>query len=161
MMKRNIFFLFLLVSLSVNASDSIKDLFREMPDSLAPLLTKNNRLDMIDFREAQMKAVVTNLLEGNSEMTYLSDDSLSIRMNDALTIDMYIVKTEEEYDSCQTVICVKHTFRMNSSSEMETVYRYYSMRWRPINHPRLANLYKPDSTLLSKDNELVSKELDK
>ncbi|MBR6998224.1 MAG: DUF3256 family protein, partial [Prevotella sp.] len=40
------------------------DLFKAMPDSLMPYLTKNNRLDMIDFMEANMKAEITNQLEG-------------------------------------------------------------------------------------------------
>ena len=39
-------------------------LFKAMPDSLMPYLTKNNRLDMIDFMEANMKAEITNQLEG-------------------------------------------------------------------------------------------------
>ena len=159
MMKYIFSLFFLITSLSVNAQTKMSELFKEMPDSLIPLLTKNNRLDMIDFREAKMKAVVTNLLEGDSEMTFLSDDSLSIRMNEALNVDMFLAKTEDEYDGFRTVICMKNTYLLSSAIEKENVLSYYSWQWRPLSHPRLLKSYKAESTVLSKDNELVSKEI--
>ena len=69
-------------------------LFKAMPDSLMPYLTKNNRLDMIDFMEANMKAEITNQLEGRTEMTALTADSLSLRMNETLRIDMKKVQVQ-------------------------------------------------------------------
>ena len=60
------------------------DVFKQMPDSLMPYLSTNNRLDMIDFMDAHMKAEVTNLLDGKSEMTALADDSLTIQLSAAL-----------------------------------------------------------------------------
>ena len=37
----------------------IRDVFKQMPDSLMPYLTGNNRLDFIDFMDSNMKASVT------------------------------------------------------------------------------------------------------
>ena len=71
---------------------TMAELFKVMPDSLLPYLTTNNRLDMLDFMEANMKAEVTNLLDGKSEMTALAPDSLSIRMNSVLRIDMKVAR---------------------------------------------------------------------
>ena len=34
----------------------IRDVFKQMPDSLMPYLSQNNRLDFIDFLDANMKA---------------------------------------------------------------------------------------------------------
>ena len=58
------------------AQQTISEVFREMPDSLLPTLSKNNRLDMLDFMASGMKAEVTNRLGGRSEMTALTDDSM-------------------------------------------------------------------------------------
>ena len=85
---------------------TMSELFKAMPDSLLPYLTTNNRLDMLDFMEAKMKAEVTNLLDGKSEMTALTHDSLSIRMNGVLRIDMKIVRVAEPVDRRSSVWCV-------------------------------------------------------
>ena len=96
-MKKNILVLLVLCfSLSSHAQEkTMSELFKAMPDSILPYLSENNRLDMIDFMEAKMKAEVTNLLDGKSEMTALTHDSLSITMNDVLTIDMHLMEMPE------------------------------------------------------------------
>ena len=53
---------------------SVRDALKLMPDSLVPYLSLNNRLDMVDFMDAKMRAAVDNSLGGESEMTFLSDD---------------------------------------------------------------------------------------
>ena len=85
----------LMASSSVAQELVIRDVFRQMPDSLMPYLSTNNRLDFIDFLDSKMKAEIKNQFDGKSEMTALTDDSLSIRMNDALRVDM--LKTDSVY----------------------------------------------------------------
>lgn len=46
-----------------------KTCFKNMPDSICPLLSAVNRADFIDFLESKMKAEVTNSFGGKSEMT--------------------------------------------------------------------------------------------
>ena len=48
---------------------ALRDAFRQMPDSVMPTLTQNNRLDCLDFLDAGMKAEVRNRLGGTSVMT--------------------------------------------------------------------------------------------
>ena len=132
----------------------ISDLLKKMPDSIMPLLTKNNRLDMIDFCEAKMKAEVTNLLEGQSEMTALADDSLTIRMSETLRMDLYLVPAEEEYDSCKQVICVVSTYQLPSTGEEDVCVDYYSVRWQPLVQPKVSIIRSPRSTLLRQDEKL-------
>ena len=55
---------------------SVRDALKLMPDSLVPYLSLNNRLDMVDFMDAKMRAAVDNSLGGESEMTFLSDELL-------------------------------------------------------------------------------------
>ncbi len=105
------------------------DIFREMPDSLMPYLTKNNRLDMLDFIEAHMKAEVTNRLDGKTEMTFLSGDSLSIAMNSVLQVDMSLQTVAEPVDSSTQVVRVWRTYRINES-QAERVLDVYTSAWR-------------------------------
>ena len=139
-----------MLGMIVMAQNSIAELFKVMPDSVMPVLTKNNRLDLIDFMEAKMKAEVTNLLDGKSEMTALTHDSLSIRMNSVLRIDMKLVSVAEPIDSSTQVIRVVRTYRLNEK-QTERIVDVYSSVWR-----KLSSVVE-QSSLLKRDDELLSK----
>ena len=62
---------------------TLRDAFRQMPDSLMPSLTQNDRLDFLDFLDAGMRAEVKNRLGGTSVMTALTADSLSLQVSPA------------------------------------------------------------------------------
>ena len=108
---------------------TLRDVFRQMPDSLMPSLSLNNRLDFIDFLDSNMKAVVKNLLGGQSEMTCLTDDSLSIKMSDALKIDMLLLTLDEPVDTIKQVVVFAETFRVDSVYG-ETTIKFYSLDWQ-------------------------------
>ena len=55
----------------------IRDVFKQMPDSLMPYLSQNNRLDFIDFLDANMKAEVKNRLGGTSHEQFAAHRPLS------------------------------------------------------------------------------------
>jgi hypothetical protein len=131
--------LFLILTISGRAEDvRMKDVFRLMPDSLLPTLSANNRLDMIDFMDSQMKAEVTNLLGGKSEMTALSDDSLTIRMSDALTVQMLLLKPQEMIDSCSQVVCLLQIFGTDSLN-LDTKIDFYTPQWQKLDErPQLS-----------------------
>lgn len=114
---------------------SLRDLFRQMPDSLLPYLTQNNRLDFIDFIDSKMKAEVRNALDGTSEMTALTDDSLSIRLSEASTIDIHLLQTiAQPADSSRQVICVVRTWSINNGGT-ESRTEFYGTDWTPLVTP--------------------------
>ena len=134
-------------------SIQIRDAFRAMPDSLMPYLSKNNRLDFIDFLDSGMKAEVHNQLGGTSQMLSLGDDSLSIQMNPSLRVDMIAI---------DSVVAVVETFLVDSIYGESRVH-YYSATWQPIAQPvlpeaqqlrikrlELQNIVKRDEDLLKK-----------
>jgi hypothetical protein len=129
---------------------TMAELFKVMPDSLLPYLTTNNRLDMLDFMEANMKAEVTNLLDGKSEMTALAPDSLSIRMNSVLRIDMKVARVAEPVDSNTQIIRVIRTYTLNEN-QTERIVDVYSSVWRKLSSVIV------QSSLLKRDDELLSK----
>ena len=129
---------------------TMAELFKVMPDSLLPYLTTNNRLDMLDFMEANMKSEVTNLLDGKSEMTALAPDSLSIRMNSVLRIDMKVARVAEPVDSNTQIIRVIRTYTLNEN-QTERIVDVYSSVWRKLSSVIV------QSSLLKRDDELLSK----
>lgn len=109
----------------------ISEVFKQMPDSLMPYLTQNNRLDFIDFMESDMKAEVANLTGGTSEMTALTDDSLSIRMSEALRVDMLLLTLDEPVDSVNQVIVYVENFLIDSVYG-ERVCKFFTLDWQPL-----------------------------
>lgn len=161
MMKYFYILFFFFAALSVNAQSKIAELFKEMPVDMMPTLTKNNRLDMIDFMEAKMKARVTNVLDGQSEMTSLTNDSLSIRLDNALQVELFLVDAAEEYDSCRQVICMKSSYYLSTTKERETQVAFYSLRWKPLDNPKILPDIKPSSTILHQDAKIATDALER
>ena len=128
-------------------AQTVREAFKAMPDSLVPYLTANNRLDLMDFMDAKMKAVVTNLLEGQTEMTFLSDDSLSIRMSDALTIEMKTQKVDTVM-----VVDLKRVYQTREGERQTVLSRYDARTWQELTSatiiestlPKFDEKVKPD-----------------
>ena len=144
-MKRGLIkFLISQFSFLMSPAQNVRELFKTMPDSLAPYLTVNNRLDMMDFVDAGMKAIVTNQLGGDTEMTFLSDDSLSVKMNSAFLLDLKIQKQDTT-----TVVCLKRTY-LTQKGQYEVVSQTFTSYWRPLSKPVV------ESTLSKRDDELMT-----
>lgn len=136
---------------------TIGDLLKQMPDSLMPLLTKNNRLDMLDFLDAKMKAEVNNRLGGTSEMTYVSSDSLSIRMNDVERADLFLIDVSEKYDSCHRVIVFRRNLIIPSSKLEESSLVFYSCKWNRLHDSSLLSCPAFTSNIRKEDDRVFSK----
>lgn len=148
-MKQIFSTLFLLLSLFVAMPTAaqkpltIRDVFRTMPDSLAPYLTTNNRLDMMDFMDARMKSVVTNSLDGQTEMLALTDDSLSVRLNKSVLLDLWFVPVDTG-----RVVTLRRTYQV-SDRQRQVVEERFTPDWHPLSK-RIA-----ESTLLRRDDLLM------
>lgn len=109
------------------AQQKMRDVFLQMPDSLLPYLTEHNRLDFIDFIDSNMKAEVTNELDGKSEMLLLDDKSLVLRVSSSMQIAMQLMPVSEMVDSCQQVVCMITTYGIDTP---ESKVEIYSLKWR-------------------------------
>ena len=69
----------------------IRDVYAEAPDSIFPLLTKNNRLDQIDFCENNMKAEVKNKFDGHSELLVLNEQYLKLQLSEHCLVEMKLL----------------------------------------------------------------------
>lgn len=109
------------------AQQRMRDVFLQMPDSLLPYLTEHNRLDFIDFIDSNMKAEVTNGLDGKSEMLSLDDESLALRVSSSMQVAMRLMPVSEPIDSCQQVVCMITTYGKDAP---ESKIEAYSLKWR-------------------------------
>lgn len=86
-----LFLALLLSGVELFAQTRIRDVYASAPDSIFPLLTKNNRLDQIDFRENNMQAVVKNRFDGHSELLVLSERYLQLRLSERCVVEMRLL----------------------------------------------------------------------
>lgn len=116
----------LFFSSAMAQTSTMADVFRLMPDSLLPYITHNDRLDMIDYVEAGMKAEVTNKLDGKSVLDSIDSNYLHLTLSEALVVEMGMLPVEElTEDSCSNVVCVVSTY-----AGMESTLKFYTSKWQ-------------------------------
>ena len=119
------------------AQTTVRTVFKEMPDSLVPYLSMNNRLDMLDFIDSNMKAEVRNQLDGRSQLTFLDDSRLQLRLNDVSQMEMFLLDVDEPVDSASQIVCLIQTLGDNIK---ESTVRFYSVKWNPLPAERYVRL---------------------
>ena len=137
---KQILILLLCASTSVQAQTlKAGDAFRQMPDSILPYLTANNRLDMLDFMDSHMKARVQNKFDGYSEMLSLADDSLTIQMSAVMRLTLRMVTSADEVDGSRQLISLERTISQTSADadgkmQPKTIRHqvFYSVLWRKL-----------------------------
>ena len=125
-MRRLVFFLFILSMFNVqcsilNAQTRIRDIYAEAPDSIFPLLTKNNRLDQIDFRENNMKADVKNKFEDHSELLVLSERYLKLQLSKHCIVEMRLLN--------DSTFCMVQTYNAPAS---DSQIRFFDTSWNEL-----------------------------
>ncbi|MEG1728630.1 MAG: DUF3256 family protein [Bacteroidaceae bacterium] len=121
-------------------AQTITDVFTAMPDSLQPLLTKTNRLDLIDFKKSKMKAEVTNNLNGKTELKELTDHYLSLVLTPVSLCEMKMLPIEDTY-----ILCVVKTIK---AVAQESEVAFYSLDWKKLDtaiylkYPMLSAFWK-------------------
>lgn len=121
--------LLLVLICAVQAQVKMRDVIKQMPDSLVPYLKQNARLDFIDFIDSGMKAEVSNDLGGKSQLTELTDDFASLTMNSASQIQLRLLDVNEPIDDAHQIICLVRTF---GEGMRESTIDFYSVKWQPL-----------------------------
>ena len=127
-MKKRFIYAFLLllaVILHAEARTPMRQWLVAMPDSVMPLLTKNNRMDFIDFYDAQMAAVVTNRMDGSSRMNRLTDDYVQIRYTGSTDVEMKLLPVNDSTD----VLCMVTTVR---DAVDDSRIAFFDTEWKPL-----------------------------
>lgn len=135
-----------------------KNYFKNIPDSLCPLLTAVNRADFIDFLESNMKAEVTNKFGHKSEMTRLSSDYICVQMTPQSSWQMKLLSVN---DSTQVICAISTVCAPACDSDIA----FYSTDWKkllnfsflpqqPIMHDFMNE--RPDSVDVYKYQKMIS-----
>ena len=140
-MYRLLAIVFILLECCCNISAQrvkMRDVFAEAPDSIFPLLTKNNKLDCIDFIENNMRARVKNKFDTYSELLILTKDYLRLQPSERSIVEMKIFS--------DSLLCFVHTFQ-GPAADSE-VY-FYNLKWEPVSYPlerpQADDFFQPDA----------------
>lgn len=127
-MKKTLLFLLFTFPSSVFTSFAqvrMRDMFASMPDSLLPMMTKNNRLDCIDFIENNMQAQVRNRLDEFVELKKMTDDYLLLETSAVSKVEMKLVQK----DDTTSVIYVARTY---VGPAVDCDLKCYTQDWQPL-----------------------------
>lgn len=148
----------LLMGLTADAQ-RMREVFADMPDSLLVLLTRNNRLDCIDFIENNMPAKVRNRMDSYSELKVMTDDFLDMRLTDVSRLQMKLLPV------CDTVnyICMVRTY---DGPLPESVVRLYTSSWQPVMSkdvipvPRFSDFWHAPDSLSADQSKALQRLMD-
>ena len=124
---------------AVQAED-LRTLFVNMPDTIMPVLTKSERMDFLDYLDSGMKARVRNKLGGESEMTELSDRSLTVSTSQSGRIEMVLFPRKKGVN----LICIIKTVTARYD---DSRLAFYDENWMPIDAAGLIELPQFDDYL--------------
>ncbi len=125
-MKRIIIYIFALAAGTVSAgAQTMEKLFSSMPDSIVPVMSKNNRLDCIDFYKSNMKSNVQNLFGGKSSISEMTDDYMKLAPTASSLTEIKILSTT----GGDKLIMVAYTF---ASPGKETAMAFYTTQWQRL-----------------------------
>ena len=122
-MRIKLWMLLCILSISSAFAQDMKSVFISMPDSIAPLLTKVNKEDCVDFLAYDMKAEVKNRFGGVTELKVLTDDYLFLQTTANSSMEMKLLPIN---DSTKVVCMIKTV----CSSACDSEVHFYSSDWK-------------------------------
>ena len=125
-MKKYLFIIFgYLFALQVSAQ-TIADMFQSMPDAAIPSLNDVDRLQLIRQYAESDRAKQTNIFGDTLAIDVLTDDFLSIQLNEAHRLQLKLLPGT----AGEKVLCMVQTFYGPAA---ESLVRYYDTRWEHLN----------------------------
>ena len=128
---------FLISYLIVSAAPAVaqiqmRSVFAAMPDSVLPMVTKNNRLDCIDFIENNMEARVRNKVDEYVVLEALTGDYARFRTSAVAVMELKLLPTSDS----TSVLCVVTTAESGEKGTercvMDSNIRFYDTDWKPL-----------------------------
>ena len=111
-------------AVSLVSAQDLREAFREAPDEVFPLLTKNMRADLVDFADADMTAKVANKYNGASVLEKLEDDYLLLATTASSSVQLKLLPVEGK-----TIICMVKTVKAEAA---DSRVRFYDMEWNRL-----------------------------
>ncbi len=139
------FIAFMTLFCDVIQAQDLRTLFIEMPDTLQPLLTNNDRRDMIDFWDARMSTPVVNRLDGKSRITELTNDFLSVELSRSSSMQIKMLNNV----AGDTLLCIVNTV---GAEAYDSRIHFYNSRWERVDGskftmPSIADFFLPSDSV--------------
>lgn len=106
-------------------AQNMSTLFLSMPEELLYNLNNEMRRDLIDLNVAGNKAIITNIMEGTSELQALTGDYLLLHNTSSSTIEAKILPLNDS----SRIICVITTI---FSPVADSKVAFYSLKWKRL-----------------------------
>lgn len=141
-----ILYYFIVPVAPATAQPLMRDVFAAMPDSILPMVTKNNRLDCIDFIENNMEARVRNKVDEYVVLEALTDDYARFRTSVVAVMELKLLPTNDT----TSVLCVVTTAESGEEGTerrvLDSNIRFYDTAWLPLssNAPAVSVLQQRD-----------------
>ena len=133
-MRKILLLIACVLGISVSAQTlQMRDVFAAMPDSLLPLVTKNNRLDCIDFIENNMEAKVRNRADEFVELKTLTKDYLLFETSQMSQVEMRLLVL----DDTTQVVCVARTYKAPTA---DSHVEFYTVHWGQVDESLVGRL---------------------
>jgi hypothetical protein len=140
-MKRLLFFI-LHSSLFIGcamAQPLMRDVFAAMPDSILPMVTRNNRLDCIDFIENNMEAKVRNVADEYVTLEALTKDYARFRTSAAAVMEMKLLPVDSTSLLC--LVTTAQTGEPDTPRRLEdSNIRFLHSDWTPLDSTTAGHL---------------------
>ena len=125
-----------------SSAQTMRELLRQMPDTILPLLTPGNMLDFPDFLDSGMKAELSNKLGGISEMLILTDDFTAIQLTKSSSVQLKLLPQGK-----QNILCLVHTYTLNDSISDSRI-QFYTTDWKPLKPSKYLNLPQEENAFV-------------
>lgn len=148
--------LLLLTTVQASGARRMRDVFAAMPDSVLNLMTKNNRLDCIDFIENNMEAKVRNRFDGYTVLKTMTDDYLDLQLTASCRVEMKLLPVADSLN----YICMVRTY---SAPEQESMVTMYTQDWKPLpkekylTAPAYADFWTTNDTIDAAETERLQR----
>ncbi|MBO5677116.1 MAG: DUF3256 family protein [Bacteroidaceae bacterium] len=109
-------------------AESIDSIFANLRVCELSLLTKNDRLDLLDYANCGQEASVENSCYGRTKLTKKLDDYIHLSMTEVNDVEFFLLP----YLNNDTVVCIVST--LNSPLE-ESKIRCYTLQGRELTAP--------------------------
>lgn len=143
---RKMLFLILLPFLSTALqAQQMERLFMLAPDTVLPLLTENDRFELVEYAKARMKSRVSNQLDGESVLKEITPDYLLLCPTKLSTMQMKLLPTSND-----TIICVVNSVKIEAE---DSRVAFFDSRWNRLHDdscftfPPIKEFFSPSDTI--------------
>lgn len=114
-----------LFSSSTSYSQSMKEVWKNMPDSLFAYLNSSLREECVELSDKGLTAEVTNLLNEKTTIDTLSADYMNVSMSKSTTMQMRLMPRAEG----DSIVCVVVSYKV---PETDSNVSFYTKDWKKI-----------------------------